>query len=85
MRDLCPHCRAPLIPYHVSNPLIPLGLNTFCFEWVEYPPPPPPPPDPTWWLDYYGIPIDDDDPFPRYVLPAPPPGWNGFRRQSLSQ
>ena len=27
MPDLCPHCRAPLIPYHVSNPLIPLGTQ----------------------------------------------------------
>ena len=68
VRDLCPHCRAPLLPYHVSNPSVPLGPNTFCFEWVEYPPPPPPLSDPTWWLDYYGIPATRLECFSETVL-----------------
>ena len=42
--DSCPHCRAPIQPYHVLSPNVPLGPNPFCFWRVHYPPPPPPPP-----------------------------------------
>ena len=44
VQDTCPHCRAILTPYHISDVNIPLGPNLFCFQWVTYPPPPPPPP-----------------------------------------
>ena len=80
VQDTCPHCRATLTPYHISDVNIPLGPNLFCFHWLTCPPPPPPPLDPNKWFEYYGVPLEDDDPFPRYVLPQPPPGWHDFMR-----
>ena len=76
------HGRAPIQPYHVSSPNVPLGPNPFCFRMVHYPPSPPTPPDPDEWLKYFGIPLEpDDDPFPRYVLPPAPPGWAEYMSQ----
>ena len=80
--DSCPHCQAPIQPYHVSSLNVPLGLNPFCFQRVHYLPPPPPPPNLDEWLEYFGIPQEpDDDPFPRYVLPPAPPGWAEYMSQ----
>ena len=37
VQDTCPHCRATLTPYHISDVNIPLGPNLFCFQWLMYP------------------------------------------------
>ena len=80
--DSCPHCRAPIQPYHVSSLNVPLGLNPFCFRRVHYLPPPQPPPNLDEWLEYFGIRQEpDDDPFPCYVLPPAPPGWAEYMSQ----
>lgn len=59
--DSCPHCWAPIQPYHVSSSNVPLGLNPFCIQRVHYPPPPPPQPNPDKGLEYFGIPLEPDD------------------------